>query len=290
MLDQKIKQMQSENSDLSRSVRDLQQTIEERNSQQAPDSQKYEVLFQRDQEMTAFIAKFDETKAAELETQKKSQDMIVALLEHTSRNMSRENAMPDKRTVKEMRDDLTFKERQMDASQSTQARLEGELAKRNGELEKINQLDQKITAELSSLNKKMKTMKEEMEEFQNVGNLRVMADETQESLEKSRDGYIKRRDSLRRTVSELSSAYERLKSDNSRSEIANSLDELEQKMRHYEQNIFQMKEYVTQKEMSTDFRELKKKCGDLIDELNNKIIERQSRADTSAIQSMAAPY
>merc|ERR1711991_620861 len=86
MLDQKIKQMQSENSDLSRSVRDLQQTIEERNSQQAPDSQKYEVLFQRDQEMTAFIAKFDETKAAELETQKKSQDMIVALLEHTSRN------------------------------------------------------------------------------------------------------------------------------------------------------------------------------------------------------------
>merc|ERR1711907_642414 len=108
--------------------------------------------------------------------------------------------------------------------------------------------------------------------------------------EKSRNSYIKRRDSLRRTVSELSSAYERLKSENSRSEVASSLDELEQKMRHYEQNIFQMKEYVTQKEMSTDFRELKKKCGDLIDELNKKIIERQSRADTSAIQSMAAPY
>jgi intraflagellar transport protein 74 len=64
--------------------------------------------------------------------------------------------------------DLTFKERQMESSKTTQDRLESELNKRNQELEKINTLDTKITVELNSLTTKMKQMTREMTDFDNV--------------------------------------------------------------------------------------------------------------------------
>ena len=70
--------------------------------------------------------------------------------------------------VSEMQSDLTFKERQLKASQSTQERLEAELNKRKAELEKIDQLDKKIALELENLTNKMGSMKDQMEIFKNV--------------------------------------------------------------------------------------------------------------------------
>ena len=67
-----------------------------------------------------------------------------------------------------MQSDLTFKERQLKASQSTQERLEAELNKRKAELEKIDQLDKKIALELENLTNKMGSMKDQMEIFKNV--------------------------------------------------------------------------------------------------------------------------
>ena len=112
--------------------------------------------------MTAFIEKFEATKQADLEEQKNVEAMVVALLQHMSKDTEREHNLPDKNTVQDMREDLTFKERQMETSKTTQDRLEAELSKRNQELEKINTLDSKITVELSSLTTKMKSMRSDM--------------------------------------------------------------------------------------------------------------------------------
>ena len=47
-------------------------------------SHKYDMLYQRDQEMTLFMETFEEKKLKELEGQRQSQAMIVRLLEHIS--------------------------------------------------------------------------------------------------------------------------------------------------------------------------------------------------------------
>ena len=92
--------------------------------------QKYEVLFQRDQEMTQFIENYAETEAKGLQEQKETQQVIVQLLEAMSKDLGRQNNMPSVAQVSEMQSDLTFKERQLKASQTTQERLEAELTKR----------------------------------------------------------------------------------------------------------------------------------------------------------------
>merc|ERR1712072_1525939 len=97
-----------------------------------------------------------------------TQQMIVQLLEAMSKDLGRQDNMPSVAQVSEMQNDLSFKERQLKASQSTQERLEAELAKRRAELEKIDQLDKKIAVELESLTTKMSSMRDQMEIFKDV--------------------------------------------------------------------------------------------------------------------------
>ena len=72
-------------------------------------------------------------------------------MSHISEGLARQGHMPNKQRVSEMRDDLSFKQRQLDSAEGTKNRLEAELKKRNVELEKINTLDEKIAIELNSL-------------------------------------------------------------------------------------------------------------------------------------------
>ena len=51
----------------------------------------------------------------------------------------------------EMRDDLDFKQAQMDHSVTTSERLQRELTQRKLELEKIESLDEKISVELNQV-------------------------------------------------------------------------------------------------------------------------------------------
>jgi hypothetical protein len=80
--------------------------------------------------MTQFIENYAETEAKGLQEQKETQQVIVQLLEAMSKDLGRQNNMPSVAQVSEMQSDLTFKERQLKASQTTQERLEAELTKR----------------------------------------------------------------------------------------------------------------------------------------------------------------
>ena len=52
-----------------------------------------------------------------------TQETIVALLEHMSKNMNRSQALPGVNQVEEMRKDLNFKQRQLNEAESTAASL-----------------------------------------------------------------------------------------------------------------------------------------------------------------------
>jgi intraflagellar transport protein 74 len=127
------------------------------------DQQKYEVLFTKDQEMTQFIDSFDETKAEEEKKLKQKQDSIVRLLENITKALHLPSDVSPEAHMNEMEDELDFKNKQLQNSESTQSRLEGELAKREGELEKIESLDVKISQELQQVEDKMKQYQNEIQ-------------------------------------------------------------------------------------------------------------------------------
>ena len=272
-LESSLKSVNEEMGNMRRQIGDHEDQLEQRKSDEGT-HQKYEVLFQRDQEMTQFIENYTETEAKGLQEQKDTQQVIVQLLEAMSKNLGRQNNMPTVAQVSEMQSDLTFKERQLKASQSTQERLEAELNKRKAELEKIDQLDKKIALELENLTTKMSSMKDQMETFKDVENLRDLSDSSRRYLLDLKQQYLRRRDAVKRLLGPLSSSYDRLKNGLLESETGKTLESLEQKLRHYEQNIHHLREFIETKSRETDFRALKDQCGRLLEEINAAVIKK----------------
>ena len=82
-----------------------------------------------------------------------------------------------------MSEEASFKERQLESSQATMARLVAEKEQRMSEMDKIANLDEKIKIELASLGSKMHAMKAEMGAFDDLDGLRDKAANTKVYLQ-----------------------------------------------------------------------------------------------------------
>lgn len=265
---------------------DLEQDLEERKGDSG-DSKKYEVLYQRDKEMTEFIESFDSTKARAVEEQKQAQRQITALLEHISKGLERQHNMPSKQRVSAMNEDLSFRKRVMESAQTTHQRLLQELAKRNSELEKLETLDSKIGVELKSLNDKINHMNTTMPEYTDIDSLRAKHEEAKRQLTRTKASYLRRRDLIRQQVRQLSAAYERKKSLLADNNTAKTLQSLEQRLANYEQKIFQLREYINTKGKETEHASIAENCRQLTDDINAQIV----RAQATMVPSLATtPY
>jgi len=182
------------------------------------------------------------------------------------------------RKLDEMQDDLAFKSKNLEASKSTQQRLQQELAKRNSELEKINTLDGKISVELKSLKEKIDSMQRDLGVYQDTDTLRAEAAKTCQQLRSLKQKYAKRRDAVKAQVAPLSHTYDKLKNALVEDDTAKELEQLEQKLRHYEQSIFHLSEFIETKSRETDFQSQKEHCGRIIDELNGLLIGKAQQA------------
>eukprot|EP01138_Halocafeteria_seosinensis_P008430 gb/GECG01008615.1/.p1 GENE.gb/GECG01008615.1/~~gb/GECG01008615.1/.p1 ORF type:complete len:393 (+),score=94.45 gb/GECG01008615.1/:1-1179(+) len=288
-----IKELDNELASLRESVeskkkisQELSQDIEARKGD-AGDSQKYETLYKRDQEMTEFIDRFPEMRDKELSEQSKTKETVVALLEHISTGINREANMPDVNEAQEMGEDLKEKEKELGHSKTTQQRLEDEHQKRQAELEKINSLDEKITQELANLKEKMQIMEDSMGKFEDTENLKQQHEAIKETLEEKRNEYTTRRDRLRQQVHELEKEYERASSQLESNTTARALENQEKKLKHYEQSIYTLKEYIASKGKDSEYQSVKEEVLGLARQVNQQIQEAQARVTPSI---SAAPY
>ena len=74
--------------------------------------------------------------------------MISALLEHMQKDMARQNKLPTSVQVDEMKNDLKFKQGQLENSESTAARLKVQQETINNDLEKVKNLEGRIHKEM----------------------------------------------------------------------------------------------------------------------------------------------
>lgn len=272
-----------ERQELKKTLAELKNDLEERTNGAGKDgndpAQKYEMLYQRDQEMTVFLEAFPAKKEEEIKAQRETQTMIVKLLEHISRTISKEDKLlpgANATSLEEMKSDLSFKERQLESSVTTKQRLTMELQKRQAELDKVNTLDTKISLELSSLLQKMDTMTSDMSEFAKIDELKETHGQTKQYLQRMKQQYIRRRDAMKQQVNALSLQLENLKQETANHDTAKNLDALEQKLRHHEQNIFHLKEYIDTKSREINYEHVKQDCLKTLQELNALRIKQQA--------------
>ncbi|CAM9789148.1 unnamed protein product [Pylaiella littoralis] len=232
---------------------------------------KVEVLQKRDKEMTEFIENFDQTKGGALADQQACRSTIVGLLEHISTGLESQHHVPDKDRVKEMKEEKTFKDRQLKSSEATMRRLHQDKEKRLQEMEKVKTLDEKIPVELANLKEKMARMNGEMREFEDIDGLRDEAARTKEHLLGLRKQYRSRVEAMRGQVQQLAARHEACKKELAASETGKTLEALERKMRTYETNIFFLKEFVETKGREIDFQSLRGECMGMVKDLNEAI-------------------
>lgn len=256
---EKIEQMQEESHQLDI---DIEENQGERN-------QKYKELKKREETMDDFLKTFEECKMQEGQRINELEQNVVSILEHISRNMSRFSHLPSPQELATMKQDLDFKTGEMKKSETTTLGLAGENDKLQQDLQKVEQLEDKINSELVVLRDKISTMETELDTYSDLDTLRRNSEQKKKKLMEDRIVLQKRRDTFKKTMQHLTSKYEGLKSQLKDNETFSQLENLERKWQHHEQNNFVMKDFIAAKTMECDFRPVSRKVAIAIDEYNS---------------------
>ncbi|XP_034779728.1 intraflagellar transport protein 74 homolog isoform X1 [Acipenser ruthenus] len=243
--------------------------------QQGGINQKYKELQRKDEGMENFLEKYEDNKAQELERKAQVEASIVALLEHTSRNMNRLRQMSNvtAHELKSMQEDLNFKETEMHKSQNTAKGLSSESQRLQQDLQKVEQLESKINAELGTLKEKIQQMTDGLVTYSNLEALKSAGEDKKKKLQEDRVALTKRRDTFKKVMQRLNAEYEALKTQLQENETHAQLTNLERKWQHHEQNNFVMKEFIATKEMESDYRPVVKNVTKQVTDYNKILIE-----------------
>jgi len=237
------------------------------------DQHKYEILFAKDKEMSQFIEEFDALRADEEHKIKDKQDSIVRLLENISRSAT-QNLTPE--GMRDMEDELDFKNKELQNSETTQNRLEGELTKRQGELDKIVNLDVKITDELHQVETRMKQYEEEIEnKFDRVEDLRASLHAQVETLEARKSQLERAVPALTQQINALKLRCDSKKQQLADDEVAAGLDAQEKKINQFGQTLNALNTFIKQKSAESDVQLEKATCLETANILNKMLLERR---------------
>uniref|UniRef100_A0A8C9TFY8 Intraflagellar transport 74 n=2 Tax=Scleropages formosus TaxID=113540 RepID=A0A8C9TFY8_SCLFO len=225
--------------------------------------------------LTDFLESFEDTKAQELERNLQIQAGIVALLEHTSRNMNRINQISSVTAseLKSMKEDLIFKETEMHKSQNTADGLTSERQRLQQDLQNVEQLEGKINLELHSLKEKIQHMTEGLYTYNNLSALKATGEGKKKKLWEDRESLIQRRETFRKAMADVNDEYETLQTRLVENETHAQLTNLEKKWQHHEQNNYVMREFIASKRMESDYHAVLKNVMAQLTEYNKVLVD-----------------
>ncbi|NXX38737.1 IFT74 protein, partial [Tricholaema leucomelas] len=242
---------------------------------QGKENWKYKELKKREESMDSFLETFEDVKNQELERKAQIEANIVALLEHSSRNVNRMKQISSvtNQELKIMQEDLTFKSNEMQKSQSTAKNLVTESQKLQMDLQKMELLEGKMVDELASLKEKTEQTKMELEVYNNLPALKASGEEKKKRLQDDKEKLTKHSHAFKKIMEHLNTEYETLKRELQENETHAQLTNLERKWQHHEQNNFMMKEFIATKSQESDYQPIMKNVRKLVTEYNKALIE-----------------
>lgn len=239
---------------------------------------KFELLKKRDADMTAFMEKFDESKAEIIGEQRSVQSTIVALLEYISRDVENSKELPTQEAHGEMEAIKDFKQKNLLSAEKTMETLQAEHRKREKELDILRNSEPKLKKEMEALRAAIAQLKKESDTMADVAGLRQQFDATKGGLMDISDSYTRRKQDMQQQVLVLSQKLDVLKKEMSTNETVKELDEMEKQMKNKEKNIFELRDYVETKSRETDYEGLKASCLKNIEILNAAAVKENARS------------
>ncbi|CAM4547761.1 unnamed protein product [Leuciscus chuanchicus] len=238
-------------------------------------TQKYKELQKREEEIDAYLNTFEENKHQEQQLIRDSQSSVVALLEHSSRNISRLHQLSavTAQELRSMQDDLSFKETEMQKSHSTARGLSSESERLQQDLLKVEQLESKVSSELQNLRDQLELMKQELHTYLDLEALTAAGEDRKKRLQEDRVTLSQRKDTFRKMIHNMNEEYEGLKNQLQENETHVELTNMERKWQHLEQNNFVMKEFIASKAVESDYRPVVKTVNKHLQEYNKILVD-----------------
>ncbi|XP_056600996.1 intraflagellar transport protein 74 homolog isoform X2 [Triplophysa dalaica] len=254
-------------SSLTEELRQLDANMEEHQGER---TQKYRELQKREEEIDSYLNTYEENTSLELQHIRGAQSRIVALLEHSSRNINRMQQLSavTAQELKSMQEDLSFKETEMQKSQSTAKGLSSESERLQMDLLKVEQLEGKVTMELQTLTDQLQLMTHELNTYRDLDALKAAGEDRKKRLQGDRAVLTQMKNTFKKTIHKKHEEFESLKSHLQEHETHVELTNMERKWQHYEQNNYVMKEFIASKGVETDYRPVVKNVNKQLTDYN----------------------
>uniref|UniRef100_A0A8B9K9L6 Intraflagellar transport 74 n=1 Tax=Astyanax mexicanus TaxID=7994 RepID=A0A8B9K9L6_ASTMX len=175
--------------------------------------------------------------------------------------------------LKSMQEDLSFKETEMQKSQSTAKGLSSESERLQQDLLKVEQLEGKVIAEMNSLKEKIEQMSDGLKTYRDLDALKAAGEQKKKRLQEDRVSLTERRDTFKKIMQKMNQEYETLAAQLQENETHAQLRNLERKWQHHEQNNFVMKEFIASKGMESDYRPVMKNVTKQLGDYNKILID-----------------
>uniref|UniRef100_A0A803YBG1 Intraflagellar transport 74 n=1 Tax=Meleagris gallopavo TaxID=9103 RepID=A0A803YBG1_MELGA len=253
----------------------IQQLDMDLEKHQGEENWKYKELKKKEESMDNFLENFEEVKNQELDRKAQIEASIIALLEHSSRNVNhmKQISSVTYQELKIMQEDLTFKSSEMQKSQNTAKYLITESQKLQMDLQKMELLEGKMTDELASLKERIEKTTADLEVYKDLPALKASGEEKKKRLQEEKEKLTKLSHGFKKIMETLNAEYETLKRELQENETYSQLTNLERKWQHLEQNNFMMKEFIATKSQESDYQPVRKNVRKLVTEYNKALIE-----------------
>ena len=245
---------------------------------------RYAAIAERDKKMSQLIDEYPLlAKAAAAATQRLQQQSIAAMQQLVSEKQKNERLESvSAEESAELKDEISFKQNKLKSSAETLATLRKERARRMEELEKIGTLDEKIRLELSSLNKQMETMRDEIRGFRTE-------EQWKEFHTAERKRLTQLNNALGRDIAQVRQAHAPyLQSVAAARQTVEALEQstgLRAKEVAWQQlagEVFELEAFVGVRRKETQYKEAKGKCLSVVDGINARLLDRFKGAAVSA--------
>ncbi|CAJ0942894.1 unnamed protein product [Ranitomeya imitator] len=149
----------------------------------------------------------------------------------------------------------------------------GESQRLQQDLQKVEQLESKITSEMTFLKENIQQMSEGLNTYSDLDGLRASAEEKKKKLQEDKIILTKCRDTFKTTMAQFNSENDKLKSQLQDNETHAQLTNLERKWQQHEQNNFVMKEFIASKSQESDYKQVMKTVTRQIADYNKTLID-----------------
>ncbi|EUB58013.1 Intraflagellar transport protein [Echinococcus granulosus] len=285
----KVKEDNRETANMDREIRELNEmicsdesTLHQLTTQLKDDSsnertQKIWELQRREAQIEAFLTSYETARAEEVEGLASTEDQIVRALERCAQYVvSTEQTMEMRSSgggngVEAVADQLKFKTREMSKSANTAEALDAERTRLQRDLQKIDQLEGKITQELQTLKKNIASMEADLKKFNDLTSVGEATEEKKASLMQEQEHLRETRENLATLTTQLTDACTAVEVQLNAQETHLQLCSLEKRLVASEQTRRALAESVAKKRAACDFAPATKKAQGLLKDYNEAL-------------------